>query len=116
MGALCGKESHFKGEGQTLGGPPSSSSKPQSYGATSNVLGSSSSKPPGASSAGAHADERAARAAAAEARVKAAQSKGIQGTGGQLAKKTDSQARDGGRKEEALRVGAEGRQEDLRWD
>lgn len=120
QGAACGKESHFQGEGQTLGSSQPSSSHPTSKqpaakaaptpaaASAGHTLGSSSSSGPPS------ADETARREAlarAAEARNASTKSRGTPNAGG-IARKLDGMGRDGGRREEAIREG-EGRGEPL---
>ncbi|GAA5870251.1 hypothetical protein JCM16303_001941 [Sporobolomyces ruberrimus] len=130
MGALCGKEDHFdslSSNGQTLGGssnglarqptphqprqkpvPPKSSTTAQA-----RTLGGEGGGGGGGGSGG---PDREAMLRAAEARSKAAETRGTKNKGGSLSKKLEQQKADGGRADEA-RIEAERRgDQPLVWD
>ncbi|GAA6020248.1 hypothetical protein JCM10207_004385 [Rhodosporidiobolus poonsookiae] len=136
MGNLCGKEDHFdalQGKGNTLGSSTAPNNKTTTplpttgpgYSTSSSRAGggkSASTSPPqrlggaegGTSPDPGSAERREAMLAAAEARGKAANSRGTQ-LGGKLASQLQNQQKDGGRAAEA-RMEAERRGEQLVWD
>lgn len=107
MGALCGKEAHFAGEGYTL-------SSSDGVATTAPSRSTKLSAPPvtgtgrmlGGTAPSVDLAEREARAKAAEARAKAASTRGTQGTGGKINAALASQPADGGRVKDALVEGS----------
>ncbi|GAA5949521.1 hypothetical protein JCM3765_002689 [Sporobolomyces pararoseus] len=127
MGAVCGKEDHFEslGSGKTLGlsrtqtpheprrkPQPKPQPKPQTLGG--NTPDGTSSNGGASGSAGATPD-REAMLRAAEARSRAAGSRGT-GKDSSLSKKLEQQKKDGGRKEEAKLEAERRGNEPLVWD
>ncbi|GAA5938528.1 hypothetical protein JCM10213_006954 [Rhodosporidiobolus nylandii] len=128
MGQLCGREDHFpSGPGNTLGSsstkqggaaPPAPASVQGGYSVASKGKSTSTSPPQrlgGTAGGEADAHRREAMLKAAEAREKAAATRGTSNGGGKLATQLAAQTKDGGRAAEA-RLEAERRGEQLVWD
>ncbi|GAA6023615.1 hypothetical protein JCM11491_006057 [Sporobolomyces phaffii] len=119
MGAVCGKEDHFDslGSGNTLARQPTPHQprqKPTPPAPRPQRLGGGNGSEPAAATAGAGPD-REAMLRAAEARSKAAETRGTS-KGGSLSKKLEQQAKDGGRSQEARQEADRRGNEPLVWD
>ncbi|GAA5844552.1 hypothetical protein JCM3766R1_002659 [Sporobolomyces carnicolor] len=124
MGAICGKEDHFEslGNGNTLARQPTPHQprqKPSAAARPPQRLGGSDAAQAQRSQTGTPTGaqpDREAMLRAAEARSKAAETRGTKAGAGSLSKKLEQQKKDGGRRQEAELEADRRGNEPLVWD
>ncbi|KAI5475943.1 hypothetical protein MNV49_000718 [Pseudohyphozyma bogoriensis] len=116
MGAMCGKQDVFIGEGVKLGSGGSGGAPPKPTPATSSGAGpgtKGAGRTLGGGGGGPSSDDRERREAMAKAAEERGKASATRGGGGKLSANLAAQGRDGGRTEEAIREG-QNRDEPLR--